>query len=98
MCRESDHMWQALIRGESNGLVMKGGLRSGHANGEIKVYGPYHLVSCLAVKIQCLYRYVGGDSAYEQGLNISACVKRFLSNAAVLILDEQTWLSFHSVR
>jgi hypothetical protein len=51
-----------------------GGLRSGHLKGEIPVYGPYHLVSCLAVKIQCLYRWVGGDSAYEERLNIRACI------------------------
>jgi hypothetical protein len=40
----SDHMWQALIRGESHRLVMGGvEIRSGHVRGEIQVYGPYHL-------------------------------------------------------
>ena len=63
-CRESNHMWQALIRGESQGLVMKGvEVRPGHVKEEIKVYGPYHLVSCLSVQIQRLFRCVGGDSA-----------------------------------
>ena len=33
-------------------------------------------MSCLAVKTKCLFRCVGGDSTLEEGLNISACVKR----------------------
>jgi hypothetical protein len=40
-CRENSHMRQALIRGESHGLVMKGvKVRSCHIKGEGKVYGP----------------------------------------------------------
>jgi hypothetical protein len=64
-CTEcSDHMRQALIRGESHGLVIKGvEIRSGHVERERNIYGLYHLGPCLAVKIQFLYICVGGDSA-----------------------------------
>lgn len=61
-------MWQALIRGESHELVRGGG------GFEVMA----HITSVLPnSKERCLYRWVGGDSAYEERLNISVCENVF---------------------
>jgi hypothetical protein len=35
-------------------------------------------------KERCLYRWVGGDSVYEEQLNITACVKMFLTECSCI--------------